>query len=71
MDTLKNVRLVYSCPAYPPYGLRLNVEYLISKQKDGLHITDGNFEKVMDLEFIKMCFTPVDKTWIDVEKLLG
>ena len=70
MNTIKDIRLIYSSPAYPPYGLRLGVEYLISKQKDGLHITDGNYDKVMDLGFIKMCFLPKDKTWSAVEKLL-
>lgn len=70
MDTINDIKLKYSCAAYPPFGLKLNTEYLISKQKDGFHITDGNYDKALDLNFIKMCFNVEGSTWDSVSDLL-
>ena len=60
------VEVKYSCPAFPPYDLRVGRVYRFEKDAEGYVVSDAKRKIRMDLEEIKMLFSPVDKTWKEV-----
>ena len=63
------IKLRYTCAAYPPIGVSIDVQYLFGKDAKGFYYKTSEEKFYADLWFIKMLFTPVGKTWNDVEKL--
>lgn len=63
------VEVRYSSPAYPPYGIKVNKTYSFEKTSKGYVLSDVKKNFVMELDEIKMLFTPIDKTWDEVLKV--
>lgn len=63
------VEVKYSSPAYPPYGIKVNKAYSFEKTSKGYALYDARKKYVMELDEIKMLFTPIDKTWDEVLKV--
>lgn len=62
------VEVKYSSPAYPPYGIKVNKTYSFEKTSEGYVLSDVKNKFVMELDEIKMLFTPIDKTWEEILK---
>lgn len=69
MVKYNEVKLSYSCPAFPPDGVDMSKAYNIIKKDDKFYFTDGVTEFEGDLEYIKMLFTPNGNKidWKDVD----
>lgn len=66
---LNNIKIIYSSPAYPLYGIRLNQIYTLNGDTEkGCILDDGNFEQVLSLNMIKQMFTPIDTSWDILER---
>jgi hypothetical protein len=63
------IQLRYTCAAYPPLGIDMSLLYSLGKDTDGFYYANLDNKYHAELWFIKMLFTPVDKTWEEVEKL--
>lgn len=62
------VEVKYSSPAYPPYDIKVNKTYSFERTSEGYVLSDVRNKLVMELDEIKMLFTPIDKTWDEVLK---
>lgn len=62
------VEVRYSSPAFPPYGIKVNKVYLFDKDSKGYFLCSVKNKIYMELDEIKMLFSPVDKTWDEVLK---
>lgn len=60
------VELKYTSPAFPPHNIRVGRIYLLGQDSDGYILSDAKRKIRMNLEEIKMLFTPVGKTWGEV-----
>ena len=72
MVKFNEVKLVYTCPAFPPENVHMDKTYTIGKDNNGFFFTDGiyiEYVKENDLWYIKMLFSPQDKkiSWDDVD----
>jgi len=69
MIKYNEVKLTYTCPAFPPEGIFMNRSYRIVKKDNILFVTDGNKDTLMEELLIKMLFSPQEKdiTWINVD----
>lgn len=68
MNKFKDVKVIYSNPAQPPLGLKLNVTYTIDF--DGkYYVKDliSNSKVYVGLDLIKALFSPINKSWDDLE----
>lgn len=63
------VEVKYSSPAYPPYDIKVNKTYSFEKTSKGYVLSDVRKKYVMELDEIKMLFTPIEKTWDEVLKV--
>ena len=64
------VEVKYSSPAYPPYCIKVNKVYSFDKDSKGYFFFDVKNKIYMKLDEIKMLFSPVDKTWDEVFKVI-
>ena len=55
--------------AMPPYGIKLDKKYLFGKDSKGYFYSDAKVKNYLDLDEIKILFSPVDKTWDEVLKV--
>ena len=53
----------YTSFAMPPYGIKLDKTYLFGKDSKGYFYSDAKEKKYLDLDEIKMLFTPIEKNW--------
>ena len=72
MVNFNEVKLIYSCPAFPPENVHMDKTYTIGKDNKGFFFTDGiyvEYVKENDLWYIKMLFSPRDKkiSWDNVD----
>ena len=58
----------YTSFAMPPYGIKLDKTYLFGKDSKGYFYADAKEKKYLDLDEIKVLFSPVDKTWDEILK---
>jgi len=66
MVKFNEVKLFYTCPAFPPDGIDMSKIYTIEKDNNGFYFTDGNYIKYVkddELWYIKMLFTPQNVSW--------
>lgn len=65
---MKDVKIRYTCPAFPPENINIGLIYLFGNDKTGYYYKESVVSKPIyaDLDFIKMLFTPVDSDWIIV-----
>lgn len=61
-------KVKYTCYAVPPKGISLGVEYIFNKDEQGCYIQkySGSDKQYMDIELIKMLFSPVKGDWTHV-----
>ena len=62
------VEVKYSSPAYPPYSLKTNKIYSFDKDSRGYFLFVGKEKTYMELDEVKMLFSPIEKTWDEVLK---
>ena len=70
MTKFNEVKLLYTCPSFPPEWVHMDRVYSIDKNDKGFFLTDGVSIEVIEedqLEFIKMLFTPKDVDWSEVD----
>lgn len=70
MVKYNEIKLSYTCFAYPPENIHMDRVYSIGKDSKGFYFTDGDYvQHVKDDElwFIKMLFTPNDVDWSEVD----
>jgi len=61
------VKLSYTCAAFPPDGVKMDKVYFITKKQDKLYFTDGFSEFEGEEDYIKMLFSPSgNMQWKDV-----
>ena len=60
------VELKYSSPAFPPHNIRVGRIYILEQDSDGYILSDAKGKIRMNLDEIKMLFTPVEKTWNEI-----
>ena len=59
----------YTCFATPPYDIKVEKVYSFGKDREGYFFEDVKCKKHLDIEEMKILFTPVDKTWDEVLKV--
>jgi len=67
---MKNIQLKYTCAAYPPNGINMNHTYYFGFDSVGYFYKElvDSQPMYVDIELIKMLFSPVESTW---ENVLG
>ena len=60
---MENVKIKYTSVAMPPDGVVVTCEYQLGKDKDGYYIVKASGNEYMDIEMLKVLFTPVDSSW--------
>lgn len=63
---MENVQVKYTCFAIPPEDIQLNKTYSVGKDYKGYFYMDGKTIKYSTIDYIKMLFSPVEKTWDEV-----
>jgi len=62
------IKLSYTCSAYPPEGIYMDKLYRIIKKEDKFYFTDGVVEFEGNEQYIKMLFSPNSEVkWEDVD----
>jgi len=68
MVKFNEVKLSYTCAAFPPDGVSMEKAYSIIKKGDKFYFTDGVTEFEGNENCIKMLFTPIGNIkWDDVD----
>jgi hypothetical protein len=67
MVKFNEVKLSYTCFAFPPDGVHIDKVYNIIKKENRLYFTDGIVEIEGEEKYIKMLFTPNGVEWKDVD----
>lgn len=62
------VEVKYSSPAFPPYDIKVNKVYLFDKDSKGYFLCSVKNKIYMELDEIKMLFSPVDGVWDEILK---
>ena len=58
----------YTSFAMPPYGIKLDKTYLFGKDSKGYFYPDAKEKNYLDLDEIKVLFSPIDKKWDEILK---
>jgi hypothetical protein len=70
LQTFKDVKLKYTCAAFPPDYINMKTSYSFGKDDKGYYFTDGVKNHYAEFDLIKMFFTPVNKTWQEIELII-
>lgn len=62
------VEVRYSSPAFPPYNIKVNKGYSFDKDSKGYFLLDAKNKLYMELDEIKMLFSPINGVWDEVLK---
>ena len=65
MDT---IQLMYTSPAWVFDGIEMNKAYQLGKDEKGDFIEGHGLRNYYAYELIQMMFTPIGKTWEEIDK---
>ena len=65
---MKNISLKYTCPAVAPKGIDTELRYEFGQDTKGAYISSTIGKQYLDINYIKMLFSPAGDTWDNVLK---